>query len=123
MAAAVGAPIIPCAVWGSHRLLTKGRRRDLRRGTPVEVRYGEPFHPSGGDPVAETAELMRRITDCLGAAQAAYPEEPENDEDRWWLPAHLGGTALTPDEAEHRLREQHAERRRGRRQQREDRAG
>jgi len=35
----------------------------------------------------------------LGRAQAEYPDQPASDEERWWLPAHLGGTAPTPAEA------------------------
>jgi hypothetical protein len=31
--------------------------------------------------------------------QAEYPDSPSSEEDRWWLPAHLGGTAPTPEEA------------------------
>lgn len=120
MAAAVGAPIIPCAVWGSHRLLTKWRPRNLRRGTPIEVHYGEPHHPVGDDPIVETAELMERIEILLQNAQKAYPESPASDDDRWWLPAHLGGSAPTPEEAERRLQEQHTRRAERRRRQPED---
>jgi hypothetical protein len=28
-----------------------------------------------------------------------YPQQPAGDDDRWWLPASLGGTAPTPQEA------------------------
>jgi hypothetical protein len=78
----------------------------------VLVRYGEPFRATPGeDPVAVTAELMRRIGVLLAEAQAAYPERPAPGEG-WWLPAHLGGAAPTPEEVEVRLEQQAAERRR-----------
>jgi hypothetical protein len=32
-------------------------------------------------------------------AQAEYPDSPATEDERWWLPAHLGGTAPTPEEA------------------------
>jgi hypothetical protein len=35
----------------------------------------------------------------LEAAQAAYPARPKDEDDRWWMPAHLGGTAPTLEEA------------------------
>ncbi|MDX1659745.1 MAG: lysophospholipid acyltransferase family protein [Nitriliruptorales bacterium] len=118
MAAAAHVPIIPCAVWGSHRLLTKWRPRNLRRGTPIQVHYGPPMRFAGDDPVAETEQLMSAITRLLREAQDAYPEEPE--EGAWWVPAHRGGSAPTPEDAERRLKEQHAERARKRRRQLED---
>jgi hypothetical protein len=35
----------------------------------------------------------------LDEAQRTYPEQPAGPDDRWWQPAHLGGTAPTPEEA------------------------
>jgi hypothetical protein len=35
----------------------------------------------------------------LDEAQRSYPQQPAGPDDRWWLPAHLGGTAPTPEEA------------------------
>jgi hypothetical protein len=35
----------------------------------------------------------------LDEAQRSYPEQPAGPDDRWWLPAHLGGTAPTPEAA------------------------
>ncbi|MDX1621509.1 MAG: lysophospholipid acyltransferase family protein, partial [Nitriliruptorales bacterium] len=110
MAAAADVPIVPCAVWGSHRLLTKWRPRNLQRGMPIQVHYGPPFSVTGADPLRETDDLMSRITRLLDDAQAAYPEQPQDEEDRWWLPAHRGGSAPTPEEAERRLKEQHEQR-------------
>ena len=46
---------------------------------------------------------MARINELLADAQARYPQQPASDEDRWWVPAHLGGSAPTFDEAETRL--------------------
>jgi hypothetical protein len=33
----------------------------------------------------------------LEEAQRSYPQQPAGPDDRWWLPAHLGGTAPTPE--------------------------
>jgi 1-acyl-sn-glycerol-3-phosphate acyltransferase len=113
LAERTGAPIVPVAIWGSQRLLTKWRPERFTRHVAVLVRYGEPFHPASSDPADATAEVMERITELLAKNQAAYPQrpgpEPEAD---WWLPSHLGGSAPTPEEAEQRLRDQAAQRRR-----------
>jgi 1-acyl-sn-glycerol-3-phosphate acyltransferase len=46
---AAGAPIVPVAVWGSHRLFTKGQPRDLRqRDVVVTVDIGAPIEPARG---------------------------------------------------------------------------
>ena len=42
LAQATGAPIVPVAVWGVQRLLTKWQPRQLRPGMCVTVRYGRP---------------------------------------------------------------------------------
>lgn len=101
MAAEAGAPVIPITVWGSQRLWTKGRPRNLtQRHVPILIRAGEPFHPSPqDDPQALTADLRARMSALLDAAQHDYPETPEPGDDPFWLPAHLGGTAPTPEAA------------------------
>jgi 1-acyl-sn-glycerol-3-phosphate acyltransferase len=101
MALATGSPLIPVAVWGAHRLWTKGRPRRLtQRHIPILVYVGEPMHPRrGDDPVAAAEELRRRMQELLDAAQRDYPVTPSGPDDRWWLPAHLGGTAPEPAEA------------------------
>jgi 1-acyl-sn-glycerol-3-phosphate acyltransferase len=100
MAAAAGVPVIPMALWGSQRLWTKGRPRQLaRRGTPVSIAIGERL-PADIKGDAALAELRRRMSELLDGVQRAYPDQPAGPQDRWWLPAHLGGTAPTPEEAE-----------------------
>jgi 1-acyl-sn-glycerol-3-phosphate acyltransferase len=100
MAMAAGVPLIPCAVWGSQRILTKGRPRNLQRGVAISVLYGEPVpYGAGEDPSVVTARLMQRITELVERAQTDYPQAPAGDDDRWWQPAHLGGTAPTVEES------------------------
>ncbi len=101
MAMAAGVPLIPGAVWGSQRLVTKGRPRNLQRGVAITVLFGEPLpYEPGEDPAKVTLRLMERITELVAEAQRTYPQQPAGDDDRWWVPAHLGGTA--PTEAESR---------------------
>jgi hypothetical protein len=76
------------------------------------VRYGEPFLPSEGSAEEATAELMDRIRGLLAESQASHPQPPgPAPGDDWWIPAHLGGSAPTPEEAEARIVAQMAERR------------
>jgi 1-acyl-sn-glycerol-3-phosphate acyltransferase len=100
MAVLAGVPIIPAAVWGGHRIATKGHKVELRRGVAVTVILGEPIVPEPGE---KAQSLLRRtraaMEQLLDEAQRTYPDQPEGPDDRWWLPAHLGGTAPTPEVA------------------------
>jgi 1-acyl-sn-glycerol-3-phosphate acyltransferase len=100
MAVEAGVPIIPAAVWGGHRVATKGHKVDLRRDVAVTVILGEPILPEAGE---KPQALLRRTRTAMEAlldeAQRSYPQHPAGDDDRWWLPVHLGGTAPTPEEA------------------------
>ncbi|KUL29063.1 lysophospholipid acyltransferase family protein [Actinoplanes awajinensis] len=98
MAEEASVPLIPMAVWGPHRLWTKGRKKELtKRHVPVIIKIGEPIElPEGATPESATVLLKQRLTGLLDAVQKAYPEQPAGDDDRWWLPAHLGGTAPLP---------------------------
>jgi 1-acyl-sn-glycerol-3-phosphate acyltransferase len=101
MAASAGVPLIPMALWGSHRMWTKGRPRTLlRRHLPITMAVGEPLLPGrrdNGDAVM--AELRQRMATLLDKLQRDYPDKPAGDDDAWWQPAHLGGSAPTPEEA------------------------
>lgn len=119
MAMAAGAPLVPAAVWGSQRLVTKGRPRNFQRNVAISVHIGEavPYEPDE-DPSKVTKRLMDRIGTLVEEAAATYPQEPVDERDRWWLPAHLGGTAPTMAEAEEIAAAERAERRAARRAQR-----
>jgi 1-acyl-sn-glycerol-3-phosphate acyltransferase len=100
MAVEAGVPILPAAVWGGHRIATKTHDVVLRRDVPVTVIIGEPLVAEPGE---RPQSLLRRTRAAMEAlldeAQRSYPDQPAGDDDRWWLPAHLGGTAPTPEEA------------------------
>ena len=102
MAAEAGVPVVPMALWGTQRMWTKGRPRELtKRHVPISILAGEPFLPTEADDAeALTADLHVRMTGLLDGLQAGYPDSPSGEDDRWWLPAHLGGTAPTKAEAD-----------------------
>jgi 1-acyl-sn-glycerol-3-phosphate acyltransferase len=101
MAAAAKVPIIPMALWGTQRLWTKGRPRTLtKRHVPISILVGEPILPAPGeDRELLTKELRVRMAALVDKVQAEYPESPRSEDEKWWLPAHLGGTAPTFEEA------------------------
>jgi 1-acyl-sn-glycerol-3-phosphate acyltransferase len=98
MAAAAGVPVLPVVLWGTQRLYTKDHPRDFSRGKTIAIHVGEPLHPTGSDPVAETAELHAAMSAMLDEAVRSYPAE-EQPPGSWWLPASYGGSAPTPEEA------------------------
>ncbi len=100
MAAAAGVPLIPVVVWGTQRLMTKGRPlRTPPRGVPIVVSVGAALHPKRADGDAATELLAERLRTQLAAVQRSYPDSPRSGDDRWWLPAAMGGTAPTPEQA------------------------
>lgn len=114
MAQRAGVSIVPAAIWGSQRIWTKGRPRDMRSGVLLTVDFGEPMRVAPDDDVqTATEELMGRIGGLVDTAQRRYPVQPEPGEE-WWQPAHLGGTAPTPEEAAAQAAEEAAARRRRR---------
>ena len=99
LAQSVGVPLIPIALWGTQRILTKGRPRNYQRNIPISIIVGDPIPTAPGDDArALTDELMAEISGLLKQAQDEYPDKPAGPDDTWWQPAHLGGSAPTPEE-------------------------
>ncbi len=98
IAAEAGVPLVPVVLWGTQRMMTKDHPRDFGRGKTILIRVGEPLHPTGADPVAETAELKAAMAGLLEEAIAAYPAD-EQPPGAWWVPASHGGSAPTLAEA------------------------
>ena len=99
LAQGAGVPVIPVAVWGSQRIITKKRKPDFGRNKfPISVAFGAPiFIPKGADIPAEEANLKVVMNELLHQVQSNYPDAPTG---QWWAPARLGGTAPTPEQVE-----------------------
>ncbi len=97
MARAAGVPLIPVTLWGSQRVWTKDRKPTIRaaRHIPISITIGAPLRPERGPAV--DAALVEVMNGLLDATRARYPDGPGDDP--WWVPAHLGGTAPTPERA------------------------
>lgn len=95
MALEANVPIVPVAIWGSQRIMTKGVPKALgRHRFPIHIAVGEPLAPVG-TPEELTAALHGAMVDALALAQEGYVH-PSGEP---WVPARLGGTAPTREEA------------------------
>ncbi|TBN56525.1 1-acyl-sn-glycerol-3-phosphate acyltransferase [Glaciihabitans arcticus] len=99
MAAEAGVPVIPIAIWGGHRLLTKTAKSSFgeKFGIPVSFAIGEPIHVTAeDDSAAVTLSLRSTLQSLLDPLQRDYPVDGTGQP---WQPAHLGGSAPTPEVA------------------------
>ncbi|MFR9752730.1 lysophospholipid acyltransferase family protein [Nocardia sp. 004] len=96
MAIEADVPIIPIVIWGAQRVWTKGFPKRLgRTNTPISIAVGAPIQPVAS--AAElTAELRSRMQSMLLELQKSYAHEPG----AYWVPARLGGSAPTLEEAD-----------------------
>ena len=102
MAQRAGVPVVPAVSWGSHRFWTTGDGPHLTWRLPVAIRYGAPVVPSPDDEADRvTATLRDRMAAMLTAVQHAYRDGLPGG--ARWVPARLGGSAPTVEEAEARL--------------------
>jgi 1-acyl-sn-glycerol-3-phosphate acyltransferase len=99
MAQAAGVPVLPMVIWGSQRVWTKGYPKRLgRSNVPITLSVGEPIAAGRTDDADDVnAQMRARMTELLHAAQEAYPAVPAGE--LKFLPARLGGTAPTLEEA------------------------
>jgi len=66
MAQATGAPLIPIAIWGTHRILEKEPKRKVIRNVPVFIKAGPPFPVTADeDPRLATDRLMARLAELV----------------------------------------------------------
>ncbi|MCZ4517032.1 lysophospholipid acyltransferase family protein [Rhodococcus ruber] len=96
MAIEAGVPIIPTVIWGAQRVWTKGYPKRLgRTNTPISIAVGEPIAPVG--PPNELTDKLRAVMQkMLLELQEGYHHEPG----AYWVPARLGGSAPTLEEAD-----------------------
>ena len=96
MAAMAQAPIIPMITFGGQRILGY-EHRDFTRGRTIAITIGEAITvEKRADAHAETDRLRTIMGQLLDETVARCPRPA--GEDLWWIPARLGGTALTPEQ-------------------------
>jgi len=99
IAAAAQVPLVPVILWGTQRMMTKGHPKDFSRGKAIAITVGEPLHPTTDTAVEDNTELHKRMSVMLDETIASYPAD-QQPPGSWWLPARLGGSAPTLEEAE-----------------------
>lgn len=111
-----GVPLIPMAIWGSQRILTKGQPKHLgRSNTPIVIVVGAPVDASG-DPDEATQRLHSAMSELLERAQSIYADEfGPIEKGQSWMPARLGGSAPSMEEA-NAIEEQEKQRRQAKKQ-------
>ena len=80
-----GVPVVPVGLWGTHRIMTKGRKPHLSWRVAQVAVVGTPVHIAEGERVKDaTLRIMDAITDCVAHARAIYPQRPGPGDDAWW---------------------------------------
>lgn len=99
MAQVAGVPVLPVTIWGGQRVWTKDLPKHMgRANVPIHIAVGTPIAIGRRDDVeAATQQVKAAMQAQLDAQQAAYPTL--SGDDLRYVPARLGGTAPTPEQA------------------------
>jgi 1-acyl-sn-glycerol-3-phosphate acyltransferase len=85
LARATGAPVFPVGLWGTHRILFKGRKPHWRVGVPQVAVVRPALHIGAHEHVREaTDRIMAEICASVRRARELYPERPRAGDDPWW---------------------------------------
>jgi 1-acyl-sn-glycerol-3-phosphate acyltransferase len=86
LAAASGVPVTPVGLWGTHRILFKGRKPRWRWGVAESVVVGTPVRVAPDDDVlVATDRIMGAICDCVARAREIYPQRSGPADEQWWV--------------------------------------
>ncbi|MET9327342.1 lysophospholipid acyltransferase family protein [Tsukamurella sp. NPDC003166] len=97
MAIEANVPIIPVVVWGAQQIWTKGLPKRLGRNKfRIVIGVCDALDPVG-PPEELTARLKESMQAMLLQLQDLYGPHPQGEP---WVPARLGGTAPTLEEAD-----------------------
>lgn len=101
MALESGAPIVPTLIWGAQQVWTKGHPKALgRHNFKIMIGVAEPLAPEG-TPEQLTARLHEVMSAKLLELQDRYEElHGPHPKGAFWVPARLGGSAPTLEEAD-----------------------
>jgi 1-acyl-sn-glycerol-3-phosphate acyltransferase len=85
LAQATGVPVVPVGLWGTHRMMMKGRKPHWAWGVAQVAVVGAPVHIAEDEHVKDaTRRVMDAITECVARARAIYPQRPGPGDDAWW---------------------------------------
>jgi 1-acyl-sn-glycerol-3-phosphate acyltransferase len=82
---ASGVPVTPVGLWGTHRILFKGRKPRWRWGIAQTGVIGEPVNVAPDDDIKDaTDRIMSAICVCVARAREIYPQRPSPGDEWWW---------------------------------------
>jgi 1-acyl-sn-glycerol-3-phosphate acyltransferase len=86
LARRAGVAITPVGLWGTHRILTKGRKPHWQWGIPQTAMVGEPIVLEPDEHVKHvTDRMMAAIVECVARAREIYPPlAARAGDDPWW---------------------------------------
>ena len=74
LARQAGVAVIPVGLWGTHRILTKGRKPHWQWGVAQTAVVGAPITPQPDEHVKHlTDRVMAAIVECVARARELYP--------------------------------------------------
>jgi 1-acyl-sn-glycerol-3-phosphate acyltransferase len=77
--------ITPVGLWGTHRILTKGRKPHWQWRIPQTAVVGEPVIIAADEHVKQTTDrMMSAIIECVARAREIYPTQDDPGEQPWW---------------------------------------
>jgi 1-acyl-sn-glycerol-3-phosphate acyltransferase len=80
-----GVPVTPVGLWGTHRILFKGRKPHWQWGVAQTAVVGAPVAIGRDEHVKDaTDRIMSAICACVARAREIYPQRPAPGEDDWW---------------------------------------
>ncbi|MGH8976573.1 MAG: lysophospholipid acyltransferase family protein [Acidimicrobiia bacterium] len=86
LARAARVAVTPVGLWGSHRIMFKGRKAQWRWGVAQTAVVGKPLTLEPDEHLkAASDRIMRAIAECVARAREIYPQQPSPDEDGWWV--------------------------------------
>lgn len=85
LARQAGVAVIPIGLWGTHRILTKGRKPHWQWGVAQTAVVGTPITPWPDEHVKQTTDrVMAAIVECVARARELYPAHAGGEDEWWW---------------------------------------
>ena len=85
LARQAGLAVVPIGLWGTHRILTKGRKPHWQWGVAQTAVIGPPITPRPDEHVKQTTDrVMAAIVECVARARELYPVQPGGEDEWWW---------------------------------------
>ena len=88
LARRAGVGITPVGLWGTHRILTKGRKPHWQWGVAQTAVVGETIVPGPDEHMKQTTDrMMAAVVECVARAREIYPAQPGREDQWWWRDA------------------------------------